>query len=543
MFPMNRILSLGLMFSMAFSLTCATWPSLAKATLSVSPTSSSSVTAIASPQDVEFWVDPVNGDNSHSGASRGEALATLDEAWQRIPQGEQLTTPYTIWLTAGTYPEAAIPNYLEARYGTAQAPIFIRSSDGHGAAILAGDLNLFDVRYLYLIGLAVVPDPAGDAFHCERCDHIWLQNMVLDGGGQAQETIKANQSQYLYIEDSDISGAYDNAIDFVAVQYGHVTGNRIHNALDWCIYAKGGSAYLRIEGNEIYNCGTGGFTAGQGTGFEYITPPWLHYESYDIKFVNNLVHDTEGAGMGVNGGYNILLAYNTLYRVGARSHVLEVVFGARSCEGDATACADHQALGGWGPAVIGQSEPIPNRNVYVYNNVIYNPSGYQSQWQHLAVYGPQHPSAGSNVPDPAVTDANLVMRGNVIWNGPADHPLGIEDSGAGCQPSNPTCNAVQLLADNAINTLEPQLVNPGAGDFQPTTDSNLFSVSTFPIPAFTWEDAPSQPQVPAGELSNIISVDYAGNTRTGSAPPGAYTLSTTPPVMFVYLPVITRLGS
>ena len=63
----------------------------------------------------------------------------------------------------------------------------------------------------------------------------------------AHETVKVNQCQYIYIEDCDISGADDNAVDFVAVQYGHVHGNRIHNAQDWCMYTKGG-----FEGSEVW---------------------------------------------------------------------------------------------------------------------------------------------------------------------------------------------------------------------------------------------------------------------------------------------------
>ena len=127
---------------------------------------------------------------------------------------------------------------------------------------LQGYVNLFDVAYLYLIDLEVANQ--GDVLHCERCDHFLIRNSRFDGGDRAaHETIKINQSQHVYIEGSEIRGSYENAIDFVAVQYGHIVGNRIHAADDWCIYLKGGSAYFRIEGNEIYNCGTGGFTAGR----------------------------------------------------------------------------------------------------------------------------------------------------------------------------------------------------------------------------------------------------------------------------------------
>jgi hypothetical protein len=347
----------------------------------------------------------------------------------------------------------------------------------------------------------------------------------MDGGDQhqAHEAVKVNQSQYIYIEGSDIFHAYENAVDFVAVQYGHITGNRLHDGDDWCIYLKGGSAYFRIEGNEIYNCGTGGFSAGQGTGFEYMVSPWLHYEAYDIRFVNNIVHDTQGAGMGVNGGYNILLAYNTLYRVGANSHAIEVVFGSRSCDEDADRCAANLAAGGWGTKTVGaEGEPIPDRNVFIYNNIVYNPPGYQSRWQHFAIMGIRIPTIGSNIPSPAATDANLQIRGNLIWNGGPDMPLGIEDPSQGCRDSNPTCNAAQLRLDNTINTLEPQLVNPDNGDFHPVAGGSVFFITTYPIPDFGWGDAPQQPAIPPGILINFILLDRDGRPRAWPGIPGAY---------------------
>lgn len=301
---------------------------------------------------------------------------------------------------------------------------------------------------------------------------------------------------------------------------------------------KGGSAYFHIEGNEIYNCGTGGFTAGQGSGFEYMVSPWLHYEAYDIKFVNNIIHDTQGAGMGVNGVYNILLAYNTLYRVGANSHLIEVVFGLRSCDGDAARCSANLSAGGWGTTAVGaDGEPIPDRNVFIYNNIIYNPPGYQSQWQHFTIMGPRTPSAGSNMPSPSVTDANLQIRGNLIWNGGADMPLGIEDPSQGCQDVDPTCNAAQLRADNTINTIQPQLVNPAGGDFHPTKGGSVFGVTTYPIPDFGWDDVPTPPTVPAGDLNNHILEDHDGQPRLWPGIPGAYGNTA---ASRIFLPVLVR---
>jgi hypothetical protein len=486
---------------------------------------SSGMYDIGNPVLTELWVDPVHGNDDSSGASRDQALRTINAAWDRIPMGSTLSgAGFRIELVAGDYPDTEFPTYWESRHGSYEFPIIIQSADEPGSAHLNGFVNVYDAQYLYLLNLTIATQ--GDAFHCEKCDHLLIRGTTIDGGDQhnAHETVKINQSQHIFIEGNDISNAYENAIDFVAVQYGHITENRLHDGDDWCIYLKGGSAYFRIEGNEIYNCGTGGFTAGQGSGFEYLVSPWVHYEAYDIKFINNIIHDTQGAGMGVNGGYNILLAYNTLYKVGGNSHVIEVVFGSRSCDWDAERCTFNHSLGGWGPATTGgEGEPMPDRNVFIYNNIIYNPQGFESQWQQFEIMGPREPSNDTHIPSPALTDENLQIRGNIIWNGGPEMALGIEDPSQGCRETNPTCNEIQLRGDNIINILEPQLVNPEGGDFHPTSGGNIFQLQTLIIPDFQWEDAPKMPQLPAGDLSNQISIDKDGLPRVSPGIPGAYT--------------------
>lgn len=407
----------------------------------------------------QIWVDPVAGNDGNSGGSRALAVRTLSEAWGRVPINVNLSTGFQINLTAGTYAESVVPNYWESRHGTKSAPIVLKAIDGDGTARLP-NMNVYDCRHLYLLGLDI-SSGGGDVLHLDSCSHVLLRGTTIRGVGDIasyavpQETLKVNQSQYIYVEHCDISGAWDNAVDFVAVQYGHVVGSRIHRSGDWAMYAKGGSASLTVAGNEFYDAGTGGFTAGQGTGFEFMVAPWLQYEAYDITFTDNVVHDTQGAGFGVNGGFNILMARNTLYRVGSRSHVIEVGFGSRSCDGNQAACRSYLAQGGWGTAVVGGDEPIPNRNVFIFDNVVYNPDGYVSQWQQFAVAMPRTPSVGSNIPSPARADTNLQIRGNWIWNGPADHPLGIEQAAL----------AADVLAGNAINTVRPVLVDPAHGNY------------------------------------------------------------------------------
>gem|GEM_PF-736543 len=488
---------------------------------------------IGTPTLRDIWVDPVNGNDGNSGATRSQALKTLYQAWNSIPMSQTLSaTGYRLMLVAGTYPQTV--SYWQSRWGTAQFPIIIQSADGNGAAVITDMMNVYDCRYLYLIGIKVTAT-AGDVIHLDHCSHVLVRQVQLVGIGAytnyggPKEDLKVNQTQYIYVEDSDMSIAYGTALDFVAVQYGHVVRNKLHDAGGWCVYVKGGSAGIQIEGNEIYNCAEVGFTAGQGTGFEFMVSPWIHYEAYDLKIVNNVIHDTSGPGLAVLGGYNILVAHNTLYRVGSLSHALDISHGDRGCDGWAPAtCASNLAAGGWG-STGAHAAYVPARNVYIYNNIIYNPPGYQSQWQHLSVEPAITAPSGTNVPSPAAVDTNLQIRGNIFWNGPASLPIGVEATNRGCQPGNPTCSLTQLQADNAFNTLQPQLVDPAHGNFRPVSGGNVFSARTFAIPDYAGGDLPKPPQAPQGNLVNTVAQDADGNGRNAPSTPGAYTTPGAPP--------------
>ena len=496
---------------------------IASAAQTQPPTTDSRLYVIGNPTLTDIWVDPVSGNDSNSGATRALAMRTVRAAWNRTPRGVTLTTTgYRILLAPGTYAAAGLPNYWELRYGTPQFPVILQAAEGRNTVTIAHYLNVFDCRYTYFIDLNIAPDPPAFNFHLERGDHVLLRGMKFDGQRMTSQTVKLNNSQYVYIEQCDIGYATGTPLDIVAVQYGHAIGNRIHDGGNWAMFVKGGSSYWLIEGNELFNAPRGGFSAGQYTGFEYLDAPWVHYEAYDIKFVNNVIHDTTGCGMAVQGGYNILLAHNTLYRTGSENALVEMLHGNRVCSGNTAACAEQNARGGWGTASTSDVHNLPSRNVFIYNNLIYNPAGLQSRWMHILVRGPQSVFAGSNIPAPAALDQNLQVRGNLIWNGPANHPLGIEDSAQGCQPSNPTCNATQLRADNTINSVEPQLTNPANGDYLPRTGSNVLTARSFAIPDFTWNDAPQVPSVPTGNLRNAVTRDANNQPRNSVSLPGAF---------------------
>ena len=491
---------------------------------------------IGNPVLSQIFVSPSTGSDNNNGKSPDQAYKTFDAAWRSIPENSTFTTGYQINLMPGNYECTMLPNYMENRIGSAEFPIIIRAFNGKGSITLPCGLNIFNCRYLYLIDLQLIDTNAtADIIHLDHCNHILIRDCLLHTNRETtQECLKINQTQYAYVEDCDISGAADNAFDAVGLQYGHIVRNKIHNSGDWAIYTKGGSAYLWIEGNEIYEGGAGGFTAGQGTGFQFMTSPWIHYEAEDIKFVNNVIHDCNGAAFGTNGGYNILFAHNTAYRTGSRSHSFEAVFGSRSCDGDLTPNTDHDSCaiyisrGGWGNSRVSDGDNftrIPNKNIFVYNNIFYNPANYAKGDQFLQIFAPYSGEFqnGSNVPTPTKADENLQIAGNIFFNGsPADFSIGIEYEGNGCQPDNPNCNKTQLIADNTFNTFTPEFVNPDNNDFHPKQNGNLFTKNGKQIPNFPGNDRPQTPSTPDGNYTNSFQSDYDEQNRSNTIVIGAY---------------------
>ena len=123
-----------------------------------------------------------------------------------------------------------------------------------------------------------------------------------------------------------------------------------------------------------------------------------------------------------------------------------------------------------------------------------------------------------NIPSPATVDTDLRIAGNVIWNSPADHALGLGDESA-CQPANPTCNETQLRAQNAFNTIQPLFVDAAGGDFRLTNGADLPAPLT--IPAFpSWLSL--TPAVPAGSQPVAVVTDFTGAERSGADQAGAF---------------------
>ncbi len=534
----------------------------------------------------DLYASPVGDDTTGTG-SAARPFRTIARAWRAVEHtsSHYRQRAYRILLAPGYYRGAYLDHDINGAtfpsLGTSTTPIVIQSQDTTNRAQIVffdtgsrANLTLYQFHYAYLLdfdirldltsngngGVIDSTESHGDGFQCERCDHVLLRNMHVelyyaDAEIGQTETIKLNQSSHVYLEDNHLAGAGDNVIDAVAVRHGWWVRNVVHHARDWCLYAKGGSADIVIAANEVYQCRIGGMLAGQGTTMPFLEAPFLQYDAYHIKFINNIVHDTTGAGMGVNGGFNILFAYNTLVRTGVspgvRNHLLELAPGGRDCYGPTTAeCQAMVTAGAWGPAVSGEGgEGIPNRQVWFVNNLIVNPSGTVSPVSLFRVDGPRvAPGQSWSGPDPVRSDDGVVIEGNLIWTG--SDTLDLPDGSGGCGSSHPTCAATQIRGLNRVNTAQPQFVGSSTGDFRPTAASPATS-GTVALPTFSTAGLSSaQAALLADTLTTVVHTDFNGTLRTNDAvgalvvgTPAPVTPTPTPlPVLApsMYIPILRR---
>jgi hypothetical protein len=257
-----------------------------------------------------------------------------------------------------------------------------------------------------------------------------------------------------------------NALQFVAVQHGAVTGNEFSSSGDWCAYFKGGSADILIAGNHIHDCGTGGLLAGQGTGLQFMVPPFDQYEAYGIVIAGNWIWRTAGAGVGVNGAANVAILNNRLWDTGARSHTVELDFGLRTCDGrpgDAGRglCRRYLDRGAWGTTRVDDGTNqvrIPNLNVTVAGNVIANPRKQGDELLDIPAPFSGPPQNGSGL-GTVRADRGLRIRENLFALG-TSLPDGTDNCSA--------ADCVGLRSRNTVTAPADPFRAPAHGDLRLT---------------------------------------------------------------------------
>jgi hypothetical protein len=454
-----------------------------------------------------FWVDPVNGNDNNDGSSRIAAFKTFDAAYNVAYSAAVSGTGVEIILRPGDYAAGAEITLL-ASY----AFPFVLRAEVTDTARLHGILFLGG-RNIYVIGVTLTGISNNYSIQAGTADYLLLRDVHVIGS----QGIYIQLSSHVYLENVRIDDSTGNGIEIDRDQYVHVVGSRIARSAGACLLVTAGSAYLTVDGNDFGPSAQGGIRLGFQSPFDRFRKPWIQYDSYDVKVVNNVIHDYgTSPAVTIAGAYNMLFAQNTVVAP-ANSTFIRVAQSTRGCSQPAD-CQTFRDAGGWGPVVGGVTTAIPNRNVSIYGNIFYT---LTSVGQSIFVNPAPAATAGPapDITSPSRSDDNLQIRGNVVWsNGLQLMP----SSGAGCDNSNPTCNAAQLTADNRINMIQPQFVDAANGNYRPLANGNLFGLPAVTIPPFTWNDVPST--VPIGELTNTVALDADGLPRTIFVP-GAFTRS------------------
>jgi hypothetical protein len=456
---------------------------------------------IGQPVLQQVWVDPVNGNDANQGTS-STPFRTLDAAWEYARV--EIVRGFEVILRPGDYPAATLPGALRADEASIAEPAILRAEQP-GTARVHGRLNVI-TDSIYIIGVDLVFPDENELAISVTADGVLLRDIHI-----SRSAGLLIQAERAYIEQVTVDQA-TIGITFT-VRWGHIINSRVRASSD-CVIVDVGS-YLLLNNNQIGPCGSSGVRLGTfATSEVHAEVPWLHYDVYDVKVTNNVVRDTAGVPLNLGSAYNILVAHNTIAATGTLPF-LRAAHGIRRCD-DATICQQRFALGGWGPTGGGTQARTPSKNVFVYSNVFYRPSGPPGAVL-LDIAAPVSGSGqnGTNIPVPTRVDENLQVRGNIFWS--PDAAL-LAQGSQGCDGANPACNASQLMLDNSVNTVQPQLVDAPEGDFHPLPGGNLFGRTPVPIPSFTWSDAAAAPPVPPGDVLNAIPTNGDGRIRSAYVP-------------------------
>ncbi|MEY2847060.1 MAG: hypothetical protein RL076_2606 [Chloroflexota bacterium] len=467
------------------------------------------------PQYTDIWVDPLLGDDTADGRTPATAVQHLGTAWERIPTTQPLTqSGYRIMLQPGNYDATHIPPDFSQRTGTPQYPIELVATQPDSVTFTA-PVHFTDVAYVYIRDIAVVVTDT-PALRCTDCHHFLVTASSMQGGG-----IVITRSHAVYVEDSQIARSPAAGIHYSAVYDSHIQNTHITQTQTACIQLNAGSAMIRVEANTLTACGTHGVVMGPGSTLESMRSPWIHYDAYDVTVANNVITATTRAGIGIYGAYNALVAFNTLYDVGGTETAIEIGHAQRTCAGQTSpglpSCSAQLARRGWGTTdTTSSGEAIPNRNVFIYNNIVVNPVTTQNQ-AHFRVAAAVTPGSYSGIANPSRADDGLRIVGNILWNGASTLPLGVSPN-SGCADSHPTCTAAQLQSMNHINTTTVTFVDVAVANMrlQHTVPTAV------PIPALP-DQRPLIPRPPLAQPSDAIIRDMHNALRLSGSFPGAYT--------------------
>ena len=258
------------------------------------------------------WVS-TSGDNATADGSVDHPYGTIQAAVNVAVAGT------AVMVEAGVYTENVL---LPDAAGTADAPIWLMSADGAGAATIVAATNTDSTikghasQYVVVDGFNIQGGLNGIAFFQDGLDFSKIVNHVIISdntlSGSVQDAIKIAQADDVTVVRNTVlnTGPGGQGVDFVAVNNSVIAYNDIaHTGAPAALFVKGGSQNVLIQGNYVHDVPSDGIDVGGYTLPQYIWPGTVT-EAINVVVTGNRVENAGTRAFGVVGGQHVLVTDN-----------------------------------------------------------------------------------------------------------------------------------------------------------------------------------------------------------------------------------------
>lgn len=246
----------------------------------------------------------------------GQPYANLTQAVNVVQPGD------TIMVHAGTYAGGLFFNNLK---GTPAQWITIKNAPGEQPIINGGNnaIQLTDPAYLRISGLLFQHQTANGfntddgGTYTTPAHHVVFDNCIfrdISATGN-NDLLKLSGLDSFEIRNCQfINGSPGGSgVDMVGCHYGVIENNYFENLGSNSIQAKGGTAWIRIQGNFFKNGGQRTLNLGGSTGLPFFRPDTARYEAAHLQVFANIFVGS-WAPIAYVGAVQVEVVNNTIYK-------------------------------------------------------------------------------------------------------------------------------------------------------------------------------------------------------------------------------------
>ncbi len=378
----------------------------------------------------------------------GQAYASLPAAVAVVQPGD------TILIHAGTYPGGLQFSNLQ---GTASQWITIRNVPGETVVFEGGGnaIQLSDPAYLRLEGL-IFQHQTGNGFNTDDggsyatpAHHVVFDGCIfrdISATGNNDLLKLSGLDSFVVRNCQFLNGAAGGSgADMVGCHSGVFANNYFENQGSNCIQAKGGTAWIRIEGNFFKDGGQRALNLGGSTGLQFFRPDTAHYEAAHLQVYANIFVGS-WAPIAYTGAVHVAVVNNTFYQ--PENWVIrilqETVDPNRFLE-----CGDNSFINN----II-----YLDHNLNTETNIGPNTRPETFLFAHNLWYNSAVPNwTGPEIPTP---DPNQILNLDPLFYNPANDdfsiPTGSPASGSGLEVPNPQLDFLNQLygAPRSVGAVE-----------------------------------------------------------------------------------------